>query len=229
MLPADDLTLAIDIQSRSYRLLRWVADAVGKGFIPATRAHEYADVADSAMDWIEQHYQNFPPDMRPDRRHLRQFANFFSTYVTTSFQILDNPGSRMVSECGCYCPLCTYFIHAPHLRARKVSTQDKRRARRLMADRVFELAQEEGLEYDAETATAIVEDNDSRRSAGYSAYGKWLIRRIQGDTEGTAILALWRQIAWLPEGSPQKNFELHYNDFVDAEESLIGVIRTARQ
>ena len=84
MLPPDDLTLAIDIQSRSYKLLRWVATAIEKGFIPATRAHEYADVAASAFDWIDQHYLNFPAETRPERRHLRQFANFFSRYVISS-------------------------------------------------------------------------------------------------------------------------------------------------
>ena len=34
MLSQDRLTLAIDIHSQSYKLLRWVADAIGKGFIP---------------------------------------------------------------------------------------------------------------------------------------------------------------------------------------------------
>ena len=33
MLSADRLTLAIDIQSQSYQLLRWVADAVRKGLL----------------------------------------------------------------------------------------------------------------------------------------------------------------------------------------------------
>ena len=98
-----------------------------------------------------------------------------------------------------------------------------------MADRVLELAHEESLECDIETATSIAQDATSRRSAGYSAYGNWLIRRMQGDSERTAVLALWRQIAWLPEGSPRKNFELRYKDFVDAEEFLIGIIRTDNQ
>lgn len=79
MLPPDRLKLAIDIQARSYRLLRWVAEAIGKGFIPATRAHEYADVSDSAYDWIEEHYLNLPADCRPAKDQLRPFANFFAT------------------------------------------------------------------------------------------------------------------------------------------------------
>jgi hypothetical protein len=55
--------------------------------------------------------------------------------------------------------------------------------------------------------------------ARYPAYGHWLLRP-DGDTNGTAVLALWREIAWERTGSPNKNFRLQYKDFVDAEESL---------
>jgi hypothetical protein len=82
MLPPNRLTLAIGIQSQSHNLLRWVAEAVGKGFIPATRVHQYADAGDAAVDWIDENYLNFPPALRPDRRLLREFANFFGTYLT---------------------------------------------------------------------------------------------------------------------------------------------------
>ncbi len=88
MLPSDRLTLAIDIQSRSYKLLRWMAKGMEKGFISVTRAHDYADVTYSARDWIEQHYLNLPPETRPDRRFLHEFANFFATYVTSSFDMM---------------------------------------------------------------------------------------------------------------------------------------------
>ena len=53
MLAADRLTLALDIHSRSYQLLRWVAEAVRQGFIPATRAHQYANTGDAAKRAIK--------------------------------------------------------------------------------------------------------------------------------------------------------------------------------
>ena len=51
-------------------------------------------------------------------------------------------------------------------------------------------------------------------------------RRMKGITDGKSILALWREIAWHPAGSPRKDFKLRYQDFVEAEELLVDAIRT---
>jgi hypothetical protein len=227
MLSSDRLTLAIDIHSQSYKLLRWVADAVGKGFIPATRAHQYANTCDAAFDWIDEHYMNFPAAMRPDRRSLREFANFFGTYVTSSFDVIEQPGTRRVSECGCYCPLCVHIVNAPNLQPKKLAKRDKDRAIYLMANRVTALACEEGIEAQLQHVTAVVHGDETRRPSAYSTYGYWLIRRLEGDTDGKSILALWREIAWNRAGSPIKEFKLRYKDFIDAEESLVHALQTA--
>ena len=42
----------VEISARAYRLLRWVSDAIERGFITFTRAHEYASDADAAAAWI---------------------------------------------------------------------------------------------------------------------------------------------------------------------------------
>lgn len=229
MLNADRLTLAIEIHSQSYRLLRWVAEAVGKGFIPATRAHQYASAGDASCAWVRAHYWNFPHALRPDRRHLREFADFFATYVTSSFDVVERPGTRLESRCGCYCPLCARLVNAPHLRAKRLRPRDKDRARRLTVDRVTALAREEGLVPDESAVEAVVGSENTRRAAAYSAYGHWLIRRLGGDTDGPAVLALWRAIAWTPTGSPVKNFRLRYEDFVDAEEALTAALRSGSE
>jgi len=225
MLPADDLRLAIDIQSRSYKLLRWVAEGIKKGFIPATRAHEYAGVSDSALDWLEHHYLNFPAEARPDRRHLRQFANFFSTYVMSSFDVIEHPGMRLQSPCGCYCPWCAQIVNAPHLHAKKPSKRDKARADDLMCDRIAALSLEEEVPLGPGVAAQLVHDRATRRFAGYSAYGHWLIKRMDGFSDGKSVLALWRVIAWHPTGSPIKGFALQYEDFLHAEQSLLDTMR----
>jgi hypothetical protein len=229
MLPGDRLALAIEIHSQSYQLLRWVAEAVRRGFIPATRAHEYANTGDAAFDWIEEHYLNLPQGLRPDRRHLREFANFFGTYLTSSFDILEQPGTRLDSRCGCYCPMCARLVNAPHLRPKKLKRKDKERAGRLMADRVAALAREEGIAATDAAVVAVVRGDETRRPAAYSAYGHWLIRRLDGDTDGTAVLALWREVAWKRTGSPIPNFRLRHEDFVEAEEVVAGALRSAVQ
>jgi hypothetical protein len=225
MLAADRLALAIDVHSRSYQLLRWVAEAVRRGFIPATRAHQYADAGDAAFAWMQDHYLNFPPGMRPDRRHLREFANFFGTYVTSSFDIIEQPGTRLDSRCGCYCRLCAHLVNAPHLRAKKPGRRDKERAGQLMVSRVGALAREEQIEATDSAVVAIVRGDQTRRSAAYSAYGHWLIRRLEGDTDGPAVLALWREIAWKRTGSPIKGFRLRHEDVVGAEEVVAAALR----
>ena len=225
MLPADRLALAIKVHSQCYRLLRWVVDAVRKGFIPATRAHEYANTSEAALAWMEDHYFNFPAAMRPERQYLREFANFFGTYVTSSFDIIQQPGTRLESRCGCYCPLCAHLVNAPHLQAKKLTKRDRDRANQLMVNRVMALAREEDIGTSEQDAATIVQSNETRRSAGYSAYGHWLIRRLEGDTDGKAVLALWREIAWKRTGSPIKNFQLRYKDFIDAEVSLADALR----
>jgi hypothetical protein len=227
MLSPDRLALAIDIHSRSYKLLRWVAAAVEKGFIVTTRAHQYANSADAAFDWIGEHYMNFPLETRPDRRHLREFANFFGTYVTSSFDVIERPGTRRISSCGCYCPLCVQIVNASILQPKKLTKRDKERALDLMADRVTALAREEGIAAQPEHVLAVVRGNETRRQAAYSAYGYWLIRRLEGDTDGKAVLSLWREIAWNRTGSPIQGFTLRYGDFIDAEASLVDALQTA--
>jgi hypothetical protein len=205
-----------------------VADAIGRGFIPATRAHQYTNASDAALDWIDEHYLNFPPATRPDRRYLREFANFFATYLTSSFDVIPQPGTRLVSRCGCYCSLCARLVNAPHLQTKKLSKRDKDRAVDLMVDRVRALAREAGIASTAEHITAVVHGDETRRLSAYSTYGYWLIRRLEGETEGKSILSLWREIAWNRTGSPIKGFKLRYKDFVDAEESLVDALQSAK-
>ncbi len=224
MLPSDRLQLAIDIHTRSYRLLRWVAEGISKGFISHSRAHEYADVADSAQDWIEEHYLNLPANARPERNQLRPFANFFATYLVSSFDIVEQPGMRRVDPCGCGCRFCSYLIEAPRLKTKRLSKRDKQRALGLMADRVQQLAIEAGLGATPELAERLATDEQTRRWAGYSAYGHWLTKRLDGLTDGKSILALWREIAWNKSGSPRPKFALKYDDFVVAEKALVRAI-----
>jgi hypothetical protein len=165
--------------------------------------------------------------MRPDRRHLREFANFFGTYVTSSFDIVEQPGTRLDSRCGCYCRLCAHLVNAPHLRAKKLRKKDKERAGQLMVHRVAALAREEGIGVADPAVVAIVRGDETRRPAAYSAYGHWLIRRLEGDTDGTAVLALWREIAWKRTGSPIQDFQLRHKDFLDAEVVLAEALRSA--
>ncbi len=240
MLPVERLKLAISIHSKCYKLLRWVSDAIQRGFIPLTRAHEYTSMADSSYEWFVEHYDNLPTELRPERRHLREFSNYFSTYLTTSFDLIEKPGQRLKSNCGCYCPLCRYLVEAPHLQPKKVLKKDKNRAVLLMEHRLQALAREAELDVGSSIIASVLQavtNSDPcassmdeatvnyRRLAAYSAYGFWLLQRLDGYSDGVSLLALWREFAYEPAGSPIQGFKLKYEDFVRAEEALVAFFK----
>lgn len=120
------------------------------------------------------------------------------------------------------------IVNAPHLQAKKLFTRDKRRADFLMRESVCKLAAENGMELDFDSATQLVTDDANRRHAAYVSYGQWLVRRLYGESDGPAILALWRLVAWDPRGGMHRGFKLELNDFKVAEDNLLAAIRIAK-
>ncbi len=225
MLPRDQIENAVEIQRKSYKLLLWLADAIDRGLITFTRAHDYANAADAAHEWIDEHYDNLPEAGRPQRNRLREFSNYFGSYVTTSFDLFDKPSTRLESRCGCFCPLCAHLVNASHLRPKKPRKRDKDMASEKRISRLIMLAEEEGMRIQSDLAGVIATVPAFLRSAAYSAYGLSLLERIRGSEGGPYVLALWREIAWKPEGSPIKGFQLEATDILDAEHQLIAEIR----
>jgi hypothetical protein len=214
----------IDLQRRSYALLKWLADAIPRGFVSFDSVHEYADSAESALAWISQHFDNLPRASRPTARDtltMRRFANFFVSYLETSFDLAENPGTRLESRCGCYCPFCTVAVSAPHLRTKRLGRPDKTRAEQLERECLNELAGSQGLSLDTEMLTGLLSDRETREHAALVAYAGQLFRRCDGAYTGPWVLALWRTFAWHETGSPKHDFELTSELVLDAEQSLI--------
>lgn len=222
MLPNDRLSHALSVHATSYRLLKWMADAIGKGFIPVWRAHGYGSSNEAATEWISANYHSLPADARPEPERLPEFARFFSTYLITSFDVIQEPGTRLISECGCGCELCARLVAASHLQPKRVDKRDKARAEKLMRQRLMDLAAEHGVGLDADQAEVLAARPEHRRNAAYSAYGDWLIRRLDGKSDGASILVLWRLIAWKPTGSPIPGFKVEARDFTAAETALLA-------
>ncbi len=225
MLSRDEIIRAVSIQQRSYHLLRWLGDAIDRGFISFSRAHEYTTAAEAAFDWISEHYMNLPQKARPEQNEVRFFSNFFGSYVTTSFELLPEPEKRLLSSCGCDCGFCARLANASRLRVMKPTTREKDRAVRKCVARLEMLAVEEGLYLTPQQAATIVASLSHRRHSAYSAYGLSLLERVRGSEGGLHVLALWRMIAWKPEGSPIKNFTLKAEDISEAEQQLLAAIR----
>ncbi len=208
MLDEQRLTLAVDLHAKSYGLLGWLSAAVETGLIRLEKAHEFMDLHDVAHDWLTVHYLNIPPAHRPAKEHLETFARFFSTYLTTSFDLVKNPKSQIKMWCGCFCPWCSYVAAAPHLQVKKLSKKDKERAERLKVQSLMQLALDHGVTLTENVAVTLAGKDAMREALALVAYGEQLLLRMQGLSDGPAVLALWRQFAWNTSGSPKKGFRL---------------------
>jgi hypothetical protein len=220
MLPHDQIADAVDIHHRSYKLLLWVGWAIDAGVITLTRSHSNADAIANAFEWVQEHYDFLPEELRPSRDRVRAFSNYFGSYVTTSFDLTDALSCRL----GCCCEVCRYLANATHMRPKKLGKRDRDGARQERIARVILLAQEEGVQLIGDLAADIA-TGPLCREAAYSAYGQSLLERIGGSECGPYVLALWREIAWKPEGSPIKHFELSADDFIETERRLIAEMK----
>jgi hypothetical protein len=219
---------ALDLQRRSYNLLLWLAEAVPRGFISFNTAHDYASSSESAKVWIEEHFDNLPSGSRPltcAEPVLTRFANVFASYLETSFDLAESPGTRLGTRCGCYCPFCAVVVAAPHLRPKRLSPADKRRARNLQRTCVEQLATKAGLSLTTEAIDEMLGDRDTLERAAMVAYAAQLLSRCEGHYTGPYVLALWRTFAWTAKGSPKKEFKLEMDAICDAEDLLNEALR----
>jgi hypothetical protein len=51
-----------------------------------------------AEEWIEEHYLNIPDNTRPSQKDIKRFSNIFSSYLVTSFDLVEDPGKRLYSR-----------------------------------------------------------------------------------------------------------------------------------
>jgi len=170
-------------------------------------------------------------DARPlDRKGaaLDRFANYFASYLQASFDLHEVSGTRFVTGPGGYCcERCGYRVPKSHLQPKKLGQRDKDKAQLLLSTFLENLAREEGVPDPSTAAQKVLNDPDHARDAALATYGAEVLRRLAGRGSGAAALALWRQIAWSPMGSPIKKFRLEAQQVIDAERNLIDGLRRA--
>jgi hypothetical protein len=221
------LDLAVELQAKSYALLKWVGQAVSSDLLSFRTAHEYTSLPLAAKDWIEKHYMNIPVAARVDEKHLSAFANFFSTYLENSFDLIASPGRIKFSpDAHCFCPMCSWMVDAPHLKTKSLTTADKRRAVRMQVKAMMQLGIDAGAPLDELRAEVFVSLPETGESSALHAYGHDLIQRLDAVANGPAVLALWRRFAWSASGSPKPRFRLTSRMILDAESHLRTVLMT---
>jgi hypothetical protein len=209
----------------------WLSKTLDEGRIAPSRAANHSGGPEAATEWLQTFSAIIPAEIRPSATELPEFAAFFSTFLISSFDVVEKPGQRAENYQGsfCKCPYCLRMTNAPYLQAKKLTAGDKRRADLLMADSLTELAKANGIELAADVAHAMVRDKNFRKSCAYITYGVWLIRRLRGEADGPALLALWRIIAWLPSGGMIQGFHLQVQDFAAAEKHLLRALLNNHQ
>lgn len=208
---------AVDLQARSYQLLLWVEKAMEDGFISFDAAHHYSTFPAAAKSWIAKHYDNIPPRARPEREDLEPFANLFSTYIESSFDLERDPGRRLYSpDAHCFCPMCSWLVDLKGYQPKKLGRADKNRARKLRRDSVERVAIHSNIEIDGAQLDALADDRSLTEATSLVAYAEQLLHRLEGRSDGPAVLALWRGFAWKPEGSPKKGFVLRAEHILEA-------------
>jgi len=231
MLDRREIERVIELQRRTYELLQWLSRSLEGNRVTVPRTHSDLSPSEAAADWLRDRFMTLPPRCRPEEggdREVREFANLLASYLLTSFDVVEDPGVRAVTDCGCTCAFCSRLVAAPHLQPKKMRPAYKRRARVLKIEYLSRLAAECGTPITPPEAEALLEDDDLSEAVALAVYGEQLLRRVRGDTEGPAILALWRAFAWERTGSPKKEFRLSAERVLEAEKKIVRRLERPR-
>ena len=128
------LAKAIETRDRSYQLLMWIGDRVDQGKIQPSRAAHRCSGPHSVSELIRDYYLEIPISMLPPFEEIEEFSAFFSTFLTSSFDVIEKPGTRGEGPLVCTCDICLRLRNAPHLQAKKLYAREKREANLLMLE-----------------------------------------------------------------------------------------------
>ena len=223
MLNRTELSRAVEMQKRSYKLVLWMGDAVQNGFIQIDTAHHYSSLPEAAERWILGHYENIPQNARVASEDLGTFCAFFSTYLKNSFDWVRNPGRQLDPRDWC-CSWCSLLVDSPNLKTKKVTSAHKRRARKMKVSALRWLATEAGVSLTESHIDELVDHPTLREAISLLAYGIDLLNRMKGVAAGPAVLALWRGFAWTLTGAPKPRFQLTTDAIIEGENRLLSII-----
>lgn len=223
MLQREDIKNAVELQTRSYALLRWLAQAVQRGVIGFDAAHAYARDPAAAEAWTQRHRSELPPDALPPQHDTAGFFRLFVGYLDDGHRLVREPGQRLYSPgAHCFCEMCSWFINGPSLRSRPLTAGDQRRADRQMRTSLDELALDCGRLLDEDQVGALMRQPELREAAALYAYAETLLRRLRGGGCETGVpTALWRRFAWTTQGAPKRKFRLHADAVMAAQALLV--------
>ena len=221
MLDENTIQRLVELQKQSYELLLWIQRSLKKGSLDFSVAHHAMSTSDAALEWIGRHYNSLPLEARPNQSDLREFSSLFASYLTTSFELVDNPGKIMISDCSCFCSYCCFLVSANHIKPKKIAKKARDESRALKSLYLNSLASDLGVKFSNEQLSEIELKPDLQQALSIGAYGNELVRRSKFASQGPGILVLWREFAWENNIKPKKNFELKTKTVLDSEKRII--------
>jgi hypothetical protein len=217
MFDLQTMTRLVDMQNRSYELLKWLVWAASRGIVSLESARAFASLPKAAESWLSQHLANVPEHARPNRSDIAPFCEFFSTYLSNTFELESHSGNAI--------PGGRYLADAPKLKIRKLTSADKRRADRMRVAGLANLAAEMRTTIDEPRIESLCDDPKYEAMTSLYAYGRDLQIREKGIASGPGVLGLWRGFARDSTGSPLPQFRLTAEMIVEAERTLAKALQ----
>jgi len=221
MFEYENLSRIIELQQKSYALLKWVNDGLKRNVLSFKYMHEAMDTSNAAKEWIGRHLNNIPLDIRPEKENLSEFSHLFASYLTTSFELIDKPRKHLASSCECYCTMCSYLVSSSHLKTKKITDKTRKSAYKLKKLYLNSLASENELALIDREITELLICKGISKSISLATYANELIRRSKYASQGEGILLLWREIAW-NNGKPNIKYRLNVQSILDAQRDILG-------
>lgn len=217
MLDRARLDRLLDLHDKTYRLFLWVNTSLRGGGRTFAAVGGALSFSEAASDWLRRNREDLPEDVRPVPDELEEFSHLFVSYLSTSFEIVDN---RVVGVCGgCFC--CGALKLPRHLRARNPDAKARRDAEELKRICLRRLAEDLQLPLiEADLKEFVAAHEDLRIDLATVTYAQELERRSRFASQGEGVLALWREFAWTPGGRPRAKFRLKAEDLLAAEKRL---------
>jgi hypothetical protein len=131
MFTHDQIVEIIDLSEKSYALLKWVGSSLKRGFLKFDVVHEAVQISEATKDWLIRHNDQIPKNYRPNRSKVDAFANFFSTYLMTSFELIEKPTNILKTDGKCFCWCCSYLAAGDNLKLRKITKNARKDAQEL--------------------------------------------------------------------------------------------------
>ena len=227
MLQIEELTRIVDLHQRSYSLLNWVRDQLDANTLDFTATHEAMSASEAARDWVSRNLGHLPEDIRPASDDLDEFSHLFSSFLATSFELIESPQSRLYSSCGCFCSMCAYLTAGDRLKTRKIKQKAPAEAVAMKKLYLQSLAKELDLADSPRTPALALDDASLHLDLAKATYATELLRRSEFASQGEGSLVLWREFAWKDGVKPLKNFILSADDLIKSEQKIIQFLKAA--